>query len=365
MWKWIKRTAVRRKKRTAAVFILCGLLTVCSLAGIAGCGDKEGSRVVFTTGLGKDEIFRIGDEICTLPEMMIYLATTQSQYETVYGDKIWATSLDGVSLEENVKETVLEKVAQIKTMYLLGKSRGLELDKEEKEKVQAAVKEYMDRLSDAQEEKLGVTEKLITQLYEQYAMANKVYLDIIEGVNPEISDDEARIITVQHILIRTYSRDAEGNRVDFLTAQKQEAYEEACEVWQEALEGKKSFEELASRYSQDSTLTYSFGKGEMDPAFETAAFQLETNEISGVVESTSGYHIIKCTSTYNREETIENKKKLLESRRNEVFGNEYEAFVNTLARKLNQNAWNQLELIHDGSAPAVDFFDVYDKHFAQ
>lgn len=354
-------TGLRDRFLTRFLAVFCAL----SLFALCGCGDGEGSKVVFTAGLEKDEIFRIGDEICRTPEMMVYLTTTQEQYESVYGEKIWNTALDGVTLEESVKEIVLEKVAQIKTMNLLGKERGLELDDTDKARAKAAAKEYMAGLTEAQAESLGITEEITAELYEEYAMANKVYQDIIQDVNPEISDDEARIITVQHILIRTYSRDPDGNRVEFLTAEKQAAYEEASDVRDQAVAGEKTFEELASRYSQDSTLTYSFGKGEMDPAFEEAAFRLATDEISPVVESDSGYHIIKCISSQNPEETAANKIKLLEERKNEVFGEEYETFLKSQARKLNQEAWDGIGLVLDGTVPDVDFFAIYEKHFGQ
>ena len=112
-------------------------------------------------------------------------------------------------------------------------------------------------------------------------------------------------------------------------------------------------------------MTYSFGKGEMDPALEAVAFRMETGEISNVVESESGYHVLKCISTFDAEETLANKKKLLEERRNEVFGQEYDAFVEGLARKLNESAWSEVALLRDGSLPMVDFFDVYDKFFSK
>lgn len=77
---------------------------------------------------------------------MIYLTTTQNQYENVYGTEIWNTSLNGVTLEDNVKETVLARIAQIKTMYLLAKEKEVTLDEAEEAKVVQAAQEYYSSL---------------------------------------------------------------------------------------------------------------------------------------------------------------------------------------------------------------------------
>ncbi len=106
--------------------LLAIMLAVLPLTGCSLEGDF--SRVVFTTGFGKDEVFRIGRSTCTLPEFMVYLVNTQNQYENVYGEQIWSVEVDGVTLEDNVKDTVLAKLAQIKTMYLMANDRDVELD---------------------------------------------------------------------------------------------------------------------------------------------------------------------------------------------------------------------------------------------
>lgn len=351
-----------RKNRVWLMAIAAAFCISCFTACGAGA-DGSGTRVVFTTGFGKNEVFRIEDVTCTKSELMVYLTTAQNQYEEVYGAEIWNTSLEGVTLEENVKDTVLAKIAQIKTMYLLAQEKGVALDEKEEGQVQAAAQEYFRSLTETEKEQLDVTQETIEKLYREYAAADKVYQQIIQGVNPEISDDEARTITVQHILIRTSRYDGLGNRIPYSESAKKAAYEKACEVRELAADGEHDFTELASKYSEDTNITYSFGKGEMAEAYETAAFQLETDEVSQVVESEIGYHIIKCVSTFNREETDANKLKIVEQRKKEVFGQEYDKFVGTLVRNLNQELWEEITLIHDSGVTTSDFFEVYDKYF--
>ncbi len=346
------------RRRLLSIFMMVS----CCLC-LASCGE-DGTKVVFTMGFAKDEVFRIEGESCKLDEIMVYLTTTQNQYENVYGEEIWQTALDGVTLEENVKEIVLAKIAQIKTMYLLALDRGITLEEGEEEKVRQAAREYYGSLNDVEIQRMGVSQATIEKLYREYAMAEKVYRYIIQDVNPEISDDEARTITVQHILLRTYTVNGAGERIPYTGALKEQTYQRAVEVRNLAVDGEHDFEELASKYSEDATLTYSFGKGEMDPAFEEAAFQMETGGISEIVESESGYHIIKCLSTFDRAETDANKLKIVEQRKNEVFGQEYDAFVATLARNLNKNLWDEVALIHDSEVTTADFFEVYGKYFS-
>ena len=60
------------------------------------------------------------------------------------------------------------------------------------------------------------------------------------------------------------------------------------------------FAALAKQYSDDPGGKNggdlgTFKKGAMTPAFEDAAFKLKVGEISGVVETSFGFHIIKRT----------------------------------------------------------------------
>ena len=339
------------------------LVTLFALGSFTACGQGDsGTRVVFTTGLDQDEVFRIGSITCTMPEFMVYLTNTQNQYENVYGEEIWNIQVDEITLEQNVKDTVLAKLAQIKTMYLLAQEKGVELTEAELQRVETAAEEYFASLSEIEIEYMGITQETIRQLYEEYAMADKVFETIIADVNPEISDDEARTIIVQHIMIKTYTTDGSGKRIEYLESMRQQCFETAQAVRAMAVDGEHSFTDLAAEYSQDDQIQYSIRQGEMPEVLEAAAFNLGTGEVSEIVESEDGYHILKCISTFDREETDANKMHIIEQRKKEAFGREYDAFVGTLIRDLNEKLLEEITLIRDEEVDTDSFFDVYHKY---
>ena len=347
-----------RNRRMAAA-----LLTVLLLL-LSGCMDSlKGSKVVLTTGFEKNEVFRIEDMSCTLPEAMVYLVNTKNRYESVYGREIWNVSLDGVTLEENIKETVLAQLAQQKTMNLLARQNGVALSEEEEARAMQAAETYFQSLSEEEKSTLQITVKDVEELYREYALARKVYQYIIKDINPEISDDEARTITVQYIYFRTCVLDGTGRKIEYSEEEKQEILRKAEEVRFQLKNEEADFEELILKYSDSEEGTCSFGKGEKDQAFEDAAFNLETDEISDIVETPEGYYLIKCISTFNRTETDANKVKIVEKRREEVFGQEYEDFVAALTRNLNEDLWQSVSLAGTENITTSDFFDVFDKYF--
>ena len=76
--------------------------------------------------------------------------------------------------------------------------------------------------------------------------------------------------------------------------------QEATELLQRLIGGEE-FEALARQYSIDQASGArggdlgDFGRGDLRPEFEDAAFRLKVGALSGVVQSDLGYHIIKRT----------------------------------------------------------------------
>ncbi len=349
----------KRIRKTVCIWVMCILMFA-----LSACGkDGSGTTIVLTTGMAKDEIFRIEDKKCMVSEIMVYLTNTQNQYEDVYGEEIWQTDFEGMTLEENIKEMVLARMAQIKTLNLLAESKKIALNASELNKVEQAAEAYYASLNETERKLLGVDVALLEKMYAEYALAQKVYYSIIGDIDMEISDDEARTITVQHIWIKTYAVDGRGEKIPYTEQAMASAYARAEEILEMANSGECTFESLIAQYSDDSVSTYSFRKGEMEAAFEEAAFNLGNEEISGIVEGKHGYHIIKCISTFNREETDRNKLLIVEERKKEVFSEEYDVFVDTLTRKLNEEAWSEVTFIHHEEVKTNSFFDVYEQWF--
>ncbi len=344
--------------------ILAGVLgaALFSLA-LAGCG-KGGTKVVLTAGFSKNEVFRIEDVSCTLSEIRVYLTNVQNQYEAVYGKEIWSAKDAGPALEQSAKDQVLAEVAQIKAMTLLAEEKEVSLDETEEGKVAQAAEQYFSSLSDYEKEVLDVEQKTIENMYHDYALAEKVYRQIIEGINPEISDDEARTITVDSIFLKTYVTDSSGEKTPVSDAEREEIRNEAEDIRQMAADG-EDFQVLADKYSDDTQVTYSFRKGEKEAAIEEAAFNLAKDEVSQVIETEDGFYIMKCLNTFDREETDANKVKMVEERKNEAFNEEYDTFVGTLVRNLNEELWNSVTLIHDEQVTTSSFFEVYDSVFEE
>ena len=116
--------------------------------------------------------------------------------------------------------------------------------------------------------------------------------ELTEDVPDDTAPDE---IAASHILI-SYK----GSERSQATRTKEEAKTLAEDMLEEAGKEGADFAELAKEHSDGPSNTKggdlgTFKKGKMAPAFEEAAFKLEVGEISGVVETSFGFHVIKRT----------------------------------------------------------------------
>lgn len=339
--------------------LVISVLLICMAMVIWGCGKKgeeeggkpeeEVTQIVLTTGFAKDEVFRIGKSSCHMNEFMVYLTNIQNRYEAVYGTQIWSVSSNGVSMESRIKDTVAARIAQVKTMNLLAQEYQVTLTDEEEKQVLLAAREYYSSLNEREIEVMDVSEELIAQMYREYLITHKVYVYIIRDINPEISDDEARNVTVDWIFLRSSEENGE--------------VETLAKDIRKRLDQGEDFYALASSYSDDKVITHTFGKGMMDREVEECAFNLSVDETSQVIRGAEGYYILHCVSTLDRKETDANKEKIVTQRKKEAFNQVYGSFANEQVKQLNEELWESIAMNHDEQVMTSDFFDIYEKYF--
>lgn len=162
-----------------------------------------------------------------------------------------------------------------------------------------------------------------SSLYKDQFLTLYVYKQI------EISEDELfqsyqepHKATVRHILLSTQGK---------TNAEKADIREKMKIILQQAKDG-ADFAKLAEKYSEDpgskdkGGLYESFDRGVMVPEFDKAAFNVEIGEISDIIETRFGYHILKVISRESETRPFESVKQELEK---------------TLLNKKRQNAYNE------------------------
>lgn len=137
---------------------------------------------------------------------------------------------------------------------------------------------------------------------EQQLLQQNVQTQIVENVNITPSEVQAffkQIPTDSLPMINTEYQIAELVKTpEIETAEKVQVKERLLEYRNRILKG-ESFATLAILYSEDPGSAKKggelgmYGKGELYPEFEAVAFNLKEGEISGIVETEAGYHIIQ------------------------------------------------------------------------
>lgn len=242
---------------------------------------------------------------------MSYL-NSYMQYYT--GSSInWDDTLsDGMSVADYVKASVLSSVKQHLVLENLASKYGVTLTAEQEAAMAESDQSYIDQYGseeafEAEIAKLGMRR----ETYDRVARSNYLYQDLYELYNTEgsalyASDEDLAVyaaeqgyITADHILLATKDMTTGEALTDEQKAEKKALAEELVEKLNSYTgdDIASYFAELADEYSEDPgreshPTGYTFTTGSMVQEFEDAAYALSEGEVSEVVESSLGYHIL-------------------------------------------------------------------------
>ena len=114
---------------------------------------------------------------------------------------------------------------------------------------------------------------------------------------------------------------------------KKEAKKKAEEALKKVKSG-EDFAQVAKEYSEDSTASNggelgTFGKGQMVSEFENAAFSMKPGEISDIIKTQYGYHIIKVTERVDEQKSYDDVKDEIKST---LASQEYSKYIEKIEK---------------------------------
>ncbi len=230
----------------------------------------------------------------------------------------WDMDVGGMTMEEAVTQSALEAAAFYRILPEMGAAEGLSVSQETLDEIDSQLAVLGDE-GEAREHSLWyqmLTSAVYTRVYEaavMYTQLQERYFGEASGDYPTDAEvlayaqDQMGVYRAKHILLLTKDMSQTVTNEDGTTgyaplddaviAEKRALADDLLAQLRAAEDPIALFDQLMNQYSEDTGLAanpdgYTTYKGYMVPEFEDTALSLKDGEISEVVESDYGYHII-------------------------------------------------------------------------
>lgn len=274
-------------------------------------------------------------------QTMILIATEKNRYRSIYTDQIWEVQVDeeGTTFQTYLLGEVRNFLKELKTMNLLADETGIDLSTQEKGQLAELAALYYDSLTPEDLAYMGVKESDVYTMYEAYHRANKLVDELTKDVNLEISDSEAKMITVEELKVSDAGK--------------------AQELYGQVTAEDADFTAIARAHSEDAQIQKQVGRSERQKGYEDIVFALGAGQISPVFQDEGMYYIVRCVSDYDEAATLERKKQLSLYRKNQAFRQIYDAFALENPVEIEGSIWNQVSFTGEDKSSATSFFELY------
>lgn len=294
-----------KKPRLVKVALTCALAVAC-VCGLAACGQKDAdagadidvndtSEGVAATVNGTE----IGEKAITS-----YVANfrTMSQMED---DATWSQWLvDNDYTVEAMREQVINYYVSQSLIRQAAEENDVTVDPAEVDSQVSTMRAYYDNDEDWQTalQQAGTTEVQYRSLLELSLMQQALQSKVAQAVEP--TDEE--LLQYAQMYAMAYSGAKKSSHILFAASDEKTAQE----VLDKINAGELDFAEGAKEYSTDEASAVDGGNVGWDrlttfaDEYQQALDGLEAGQVSGLVTSQFGIHIIKCTEVFNAPEEV-------------------------------------------------------------
>lgn len=269
------------------------------------------------SGLAGDEVVaRLGEAEITAGQLLYWLSQNIRSYLSQFGGQMttlpWDTEMtEGVTFGQYMLDQALDAAVLHCSLRELAGQEGLTPDPSIASGLDA---DYVDMVLQAEGDETQVThmfwasmltKELLTTLNENSDLYNQLREKRFGengGRYPTDAEvnaylDEVGRYKAKHILLATIDLDTREPLDEAAIAEKKALADDLLSQLRAAEDPIALFDDLMNEHSEDTGLEsnpdgYTTQKGEMVAPFEEAALALKAGEISDVVESDFGYHII-------------------------------------------------------------------------
>lgn len=254
----------------------------------------------------------IGKTTVSYAEYRAYDYFMKNQFESVLGQDVWNYKLNetGRTIGQDATSDVLRLIIQVKVINRAAAEQKVVLAADEKEEADNSASKYCESLSDRVKKEKGINAVLVSSIFEENKLAEKMYNIVIGKAKVKLSNEQCQAARVQLIYLKAddASRETVKKTADGL---RNQAVKES------------SFYSFAKEQTQADQVEYLVGQQDSRVKLTEAVLKLKQGSISEVIEETDGYYIAYCVERDNKAIRTEYKNQVVEERQNEAFARAY------------------------------------------
>ena len=281
----------------------------------------------------------------------------QGQYETYYAgmmgttaEEMWAQDAgDGKTYEESMKDSILEN---LENMYVISQHAAdyeVTLSEDEQKAIQDAAAKFSENNTDIAKETVSGYQKYVEKFLELSTIQTKMDSKMREGVDEEVSDEEAAQKSMQYAYFSYTLTDDTGNSTELTDEEKENLRTSAQSLADRAKNG-EDLETVAGELGVE-VQTATFDSESVTPNEELVAAAdalAAEGDVTDVVETDSGLYVAKLTSLLDREATDQEKTNIIEQRKQDQYDSLLEEWRDAADIKVDEKVWKKVDFDDTG-----------------